>query len=118
MVGVRKPARINVKALLITCGIVVLLGVAAVVGHYVRKHFIATHALADGRAALAREDWAAACKHLKRYLEKRPEDPEILLAFGRANLRVRPLQPGNLGPPTPPSLPLVRPPPRRALCLV
>ena len=93
----REPARINVKAVVILLLVVVVLLGGAVVGYKVRKRIVANRELAAGREALAREDWPAACKHLKLYLSKYPDDEEILERYAEANLAVRPVEQKNLG---------------------
>ncbi len=86
----RRSARINIKALVILATVTALLGVGAVVGHYVRKRMMANDALATGRAALKSQSWADACKHLRRYLKKYPDDVDVLEQYASANLAVRP----------------------------
>jgi Tfp pilus assembly protein PilF len=91
-----KPGRVNLKlltTLLVTAG---LLGVAAVAGHFVRKRMIADAALAAGRAACDQQDWQTACKQLRRYLSKYPDDTDVLQQYAEAHLSVRPLDPSRI----------------------
>ncbi len=90
MRNARQPARINVKALVILASAVVLLAGGAAVGYKVRKRIMANRALVAGNAALEKEDWAEACKHLKLYLSKYPGDEKTLARYAEANLAVRP----------------------------
>ena len=92
-----QPARINVKLLIILVGLVGVLGTSAVAGHYVRKRVLADRALAAGKAALEAEDWTDACKQLRKYLGKYPDDEEILRRYAEANLAVRPRDPKHVG---------------------
>ncbi len=92
-----QPARINVKLLIILVGLMGVLGTSAVAGHYVRKRVLANRALAAGRAALEAEDWPNACKQLGKYLEKYPDDEDILRRYAEANLAVRPRDPKHIG---------------------
>ncbi|MFQ5413570.1 MAG: tetratricopeptide repeat protein [Phycisphaerae bacterium] len=92
----RCPARINIKVLAVLVVVTGLLCGGAVIGHYVRKRHTADRALAAGRAALARQDWPTACKHLKQYLYNYPDDVAMLEAYGRANLAVRPRERTNI----------------------
>ena len=93
----RRPARINVKALvaLVLVSAVVLVG--AVVGHQVRKRSIAQQALAEGKTALAHQDWSAACRQLKLYLSKYPDDQEMLARYADAQLKIEPRERENIG---------------------
>ncbi|MCH8805999.1 MAG: tetratricopeptide repeat protein [Planctomycetes bacterium] len=97
MTAARRSARVNVKVLLILIASVALLAVAAIVGSFVRNNVVASNALAAGEAALERRDWAEACKQLRRYLERRPDDLDILEAYAGALMEVRPLDEGSVG---------------------
>ncbi|MCH7721426.1 MAG: tetratricopeptide repeat protein, partial [Planctomycetes bacterium] len=90
-------ARINVKAVVILVVVMGLVGGGVVIGHYVRKRAVADAALAAGKAALGEENWAEACTQLKLYLSKYPDDVDMLEAYGRANVVVRPREPGHIG---------------------
>ncbi|MBN2561994.1 MAG: tetratricopeptide repeat protein, partial [Phycisphaerae bacterium] len=95
--AVRQPGRINVRALVILALIVVLLGGGGAVGYKVRKRIMANRALAAGKAALEKQDWTEACKRLREYLHRYPDDEEILATYAEANLSVQPLEPANVG---------------------
>lgn len=62
----------------------------------VRRHLAAKSELDKATAALAREDWLAARRHLGEYLSEYPEDVGALRAAVEANLNVRPLQRKNV----------------------
>lgn len=95
---VRRAGRINVKVLVILVGVVVLLGAGAVSARQIRKRVIADRGLAAGNVAFESGEWAVACKHLKRYLERYPnERPDILEKYAQAHLNVRPTKPENIG---------------------
>lgn len=94
---VRQPARINVKALLILAGVFCILMGGAAVGYKVRKRIMADRALAAGKAAVEKQDWVEACKQLKFYLSKYPDDEEILAEYGEANLAVQPRENKYIG---------------------
>ena len=97
MKRVGRPARINVKALVILVLVVGLLVGGAAVGHKVRRRIMVNQALAAGKAALETKDWAAACKHLKIYLSKKPDDVVMLARYAEANLSVRPREAKHIG---------------------
>ncbi len=90
-------ARINVKALLILALIVLLVGAGLAGGYKIRKRVIANRALAAGTKAFDHGDWPEACKQLKLYLSKYPENPDILDKYARANMAVRPRAGENIG---------------------
>ena len=86
-----RPARVNVRFLVILCVTVLLLGAAAVGGRALRNQMLASSALEEGRKAYADEQWGLAAKQLKRYLAKHPEDADALGQYAQAELRRRPL---------------------------
>ncbi len=94
--GSRRHGRINVKAVLVLLAVLVVLGAAAVVGHYVRKRMIAAEALAAGQAAFDKGNWTTAHKQFKRYLSKYPNDTEVLAQYAEAHSSVQPLSSGNV----------------------
>jgi len=88
-----RPGRINLKALVILFSVMVLLMAAAYAGWKVRKRIIADRALVAGKAAVAAEDWVEACKQLRQYVVRYPDNVEVLKLYAEANLRVQPLEP-------------------------
>lgn len=64
--------------------------------HRVRQRQLVGQALQAGRAAIQRQDWDEACKQLRYYLDRRPEDLGVLAQYADANLAVRPVQPQNV----------------------
>ena len=96
--GHRQPsAKINVKTLVILACIVIVLGVGAFTARHVRRNIIKRDALAAGQAALEKQDWATASEQLRRYLERAPDDIEILQKYGEVCLEVRPRTPETVG---------------------
>ncbi len=91
-----RSGRINLKALVIlVLAIVVLLGAAA--GAYkIRKRIIADRALAAGKAALQQQNWTEACKQLRQYLSRYPDNPDMLARYAEANLAVHPQTAENI----------------------
>lgn len=93
----RRQGGINIKALVILVLVAgVLLG-GAVGGYKIRKRMIANRALVAGKAALEQRNWPEACKRLKQYLSRYPDDPEMLARYAEANLAVRPVKAENIG---------------------
>lgn len=96
MRSVTRSAKVNVKILMILLALVVLLGAVAGGGWFVRKRLIVIKELAAGEYAYNNADFPGACKHFRRYLSKKPDDPIILEKYARANLLVRPLRRQNI----------------------
>lgn len=92
----KRNGKINVRAVVILGLVAALLGGGLVGAYFVRKRMIASSALAEGRAAFDRQDWPEACKQLRRYLGKYPEDVEVIREYARAHLNVRPLKVTNI----------------------
>ncbi len=99
----RKPGRLNLKALGLLVTMVVVLGAGTFTARYIHKRLLAQRALEAGLAAFEREDWPSACEHFRQYLKRRPTDEtenrhiEIPDKYAHALLRVRPLEPDNIG---------------------
>lgn len=91
-----RSGKINVKALVILVGVVLVLGAAAVIGRDVRRQIIAGNAREAAEKALNEQDWPEACKHLNHYLNRKPDDVEMLEKYAEANLKVRPQDQGRL----------------------
>jgi len=88
---------VNVRVLVVLVAILVLLGGGGAAWYKVRKRTVADRALRDGLAALDAGEYATACRHLRHYLVRYPDDPDVLSRFADANLKVRPLEPAHLG---------------------
>ncbi len=87
-----RPARINVRYLVIlTVGLGILCA-GVLFGHRFRKKLMADTALAEGHAAQQRSDYVEASRQFSKYLSNNPDDLEILTRYAEANLRVRPMQ--------------------------
>jgi len=83
--------RIRVKALIILLVTVLLVVSGLFAGHRIRKRLLAKRAMARAESALASHDWEDACRYLRRYLSKYPDDVAALCRYGQANLAVYPL---------------------------
>ncbi|MBI5866131.1 MAG: tetratricopeptide repeat protein [Planctomycetes bacterium] len=92
----RRAGRINLRVLGILVVSLVAIAGGLVAARYVRNGMIMRASLAAARACEQSGDWAGACKEYRRYLEKRSDDVEVLRAFGRAQLSVRPSAPANM----------------------
>jgi len=90
------PARIKLKVVIILVTAVVVVVAGAFVARHVRRRVIARRSLAEGQAALARKDWPAACKHLRRYLSYHSDNADMLREYAEANLRLKPLEPKDM----------------------
>lgn len=97
MRGSCKPARVNVTLLIVLAAVSAVAAAALAGGYYARKRVVASRALAAGKAALDRQDWPEACRHLKTYLQRYPDDVEMLARYARAHLAIRPCRPENVG---------------------
>ncbi|MEP0843778.1 MAG: hypothetical protein HRF43_13830 [Phycisphaerae bacterium] len=93
---IARPGRVNFRFLTLFVLVIALLAGGAAGGYKLRSRVIARRALEAGKAALDRRDWVEACKHLKQYLVRHPEDPEMLARYAEANLSLRPLEPEHL----------------------
>lgn len=91
-----RPARINVKLLVIGLGGLVVVGAGLVSAYYLRRSLNVSAALREGNAAFARGDWSAASRHYRDYLYRNPENFEILEKYATAQMSIRPLEPGHI----------------------
>lgn len=96
MRGYGRRGAVRVKAILILVGIVAGLAIGVLVAHRARKHMIASSALTQGRAALAKQDWPVACTQLRLYLSKYPDDLSVLREYAEANLAIEPREPDRI----------------------
>jgi predicted Zn-dependent protease len=87
--------RINVKVLVILVAVTALLMAGAAGGYKIRKRILANRALAAGKVAMEQQNWPEACKQLRLYLSKYPENTEMLARYAEANLAVRPTKSEN-----------------------
>lgn len=94
--GFAAPARVNVRLLLISAIVLVIL-VAGLWGvHRLRRSMLAAAGLKDGRAAFERGDWASARQDLGRWLSLHPDDPNVLGMYAEAQLGATPLASTNV----------------------
>ncbi|HNQ24022.1 MAG TPA: tetratricopeptide repeat protein [Phycisphaerae bacterium] len=89
--------RVNLRILVIVVLVATVLPIGLLAGYQVRTRVTAHRALTAAEDAAARQDWAAACRHLKVYLSKFPDDRDQLARFAEANLAVRPLDRDHAG---------------------
>lgn len=92
-----RTTRINVRLVVILLVVLVVLGGALFVGYKARSRVITARALAAGKTALEHRDWPEACRQLKVYLEKYPDDVDMLRQYAEAHLAMRPRRPENIG---------------------
>lgn len=92
-----RARRINLRLVAILLAVGVLLAGGLAAGWHVRSRVLAGRDLRDGRAALERRDWVAACRHLKQYLARCPHDTEMLRRYAKAHLSVWPAKKENVG---------------------
>ncbi len=86
----RRAGRVNVKALVILVAVFALLVIGAFGARHVRREMMAKEARAAGLAALDAGDLEEACLQLKRYLNHRPDDVEMLERYASSRLAIRP----------------------------
>lgn len=86
-----RPALVNWRLLLVTAAILAVAGVGVFALRNYQKHAATSAALAEGKAAFEKADWDSACSRLKRYLERNPDDVDILRMYGEARMSRRPL---------------------------
>ena len=91
------PGAVNVRVVIILVTILALVGGGGAAWYKVRKRVVADRALREGLAALEAGEYATACRHLRHYLVRYPDDPDILSRFADANLKVQPPEPAHLG---------------------
>lgn len=91
-----RPARVNVKLLVLGLGGLAVLGVGLVSAYFIRRNLNVSAALREGNAAFARADWPAASRHYRDYLYRNPDDFEVLEKYATAQMSIRPLEPGHI----------------------
>jgi tetratricopeptide (TPR) repeat protein len=93
----RRAGRINVKALVILVAVFAILVVGAIGARQVRRRMMAKEARLAGLAALDAGNLEEACLQLKRYLNHRPDDVEMLERYASARLAIRPRTQEHVG---------------------
>lgn len=91
-----RSGQVNWKVVAVLAVVVAVLAATSVVGHYARKRTAATRAVIDGQAAYVRQDWPTAARNFWQYLQKYPDDPEVLAKYAHAQSQVRPLDGGAI----------------------
>jgi len=80
-----------VKLLVILLVVAAVLGVSMVVARRINRSILSERALAGGHAAFEDKDWPAAAQSFREYLERKPDDIEILKKYAEALMSTRPL---------------------------
>ena len=83
--------KLNVKLLVILLVVAAAIGVSMVVARRINRSILSKRALAGGHAAFEDKDWPAAAKSFREYLERKPDDIEILKKYAEALMSTRPL---------------------------
>lgn len=83
--------RLNVKLLVILLVVAAAIGVSMVVARRINRSILSERALVGGHAAFEDKDWPAAAKSFREYLERNPDDIEILKKYAEALMSTRPL---------------------------
>lgn len=87
------PTRINIKTVIISLGLGIVLGSAIWAIQQKSRGIQSRRELARGQAAYRSEDWSTASKCFRGFLEQNPDDTEILKKYAQARLRMRPFEP-------------------------
>jgi len=87
----KRKNRLNVKLLVILLVVAAVIGVSMVVARRINRSILSKRALAAGHAAFEDKDWPAAVKSFREYLERNPDDIEILKKYAEALMSTRPL---------------------------
>ena len=90
-------ARINWRFLGILALVLVLTVGSLGAGHWFFHRCAADRALAAGDAAWRAKAWQEASRQWRVYLEKHPDNLDVLLRYAKANLEIRPQGPKELG---------------------
>ena len=91
-----RPAKINVKLLVILLLVTAALGTSLFAARQVRRSILSKMSLTAGQAAFETQDWPAAFKNFQEYLGRNPDDVEILKKYAQARLSIRPLEVGSI----------------------
>lgn len=89
----RRHGRIRTRFVVILGLSVVVIGAGLFAAYRYRSSSMAANSRKEALAALEAGRWEDAVKHLNDYLNRRPEDTELLMRYADANLRLTP--PGN-----------------------
>lgn len=90
-------AKVNVKVLVILIVVVAAIGVSLVMARQIRRSMRTERALEAGLEAFEQQDWRAAARNLGRYLERHPDDIEVLRKCGAALVSIRPMDAQVMG---------------------
>ncbi len=84
-------AKVNVKVLVILIVVVAALGVSLVMARQIRRSMRTERALEAGQEAFEGQDWRAAVRNFGQYLDRHPDDIEVLRKYGEALVAIRPM---------------------------
>jgi len=81
---------------MVLCAVGIAVCGAAYAGWKIRKRMIADRALEDGRALVKAGNYREGARQLRLYVERYPNKAEVLKEYAEANLKVSPLEAGNV----------------------
>lgn len=93
MLEQHRPARVNVKVLIVVLVVMVALAGSLIAARQVRRSILSKRDLAAGQAAYEARDWPTAYKHFQEFLGRNPDNIEILKKFALARLSMQPFEP-------------------------
>ncbi len=82
--------KVNVKVLAILIVVAVALGISLFAARQVQREIFSKTALTQGQAAFENQDWPVAARNLRTYLNRNPDDLEVLRKYAQACLSIRP----------------------------
>ena len=91
-----RPAKINIKVLIILIVVMVALVASLFATRQIRRGILSKRDLTAGQAAYENKDWPAAYSNFRGYLGRNPDDVEILKKYAEAALSIRPLEAGHI----------------------
>ena len=96
MLKQHRPARINIKVLVIVLVVLVALMGSLLAARQIRRSILSKRDLAAGQAAYGAKDWPTAFKHFREFLGRNPDNIEILKKFAEARLSIQPFEPAGI----------------------
>jgi len=88
----KRSAKVNVKLLVILLVVVAGVGGGLVAARQIRRGILSERALKAGHAAYEEQDWKGAVSNWRVYLERNPDDLDVLRKFGESLMHQRPLE--------------------------
>ncbi len=89
-----RPARLNVKVLIVLLFIVAVIGVSLFGARHIRKKVLTRMDLNAGLAAYKDKDWLTAYRHFQEYLGRNPDDLEIYKKYAETIMHRQPFDAG------------------------